>query len=148
MTRLEKIQLAIQKGITCNPETGEVFGVRGKVMTTTDTEGYIRIQFSKNKMKYQLLAHQFIWYFTNKEIVDEIDHINKIKNDNRIENLQSVTHQQNMCNRDAKGYSYNKRVNKYQAGIRTNGRYKNLGYYDTKEEAHQVYLNAKNIYHK
>jgi hypothetical protein len=147
MNRLDKIKLAIEKGFTCDISTGEVYGSRGKVLTTTDNDGYIRIQFYKNKTKYQLLAHQFIWYFANKEIVDEIDHINRIKNDNRIENLQAVTHQVNMCNVNAKGYTFNRRINKYQAGIRTNGKYKNLGYFDNEFDARKAYLNAKEVYH-
>ena len=44
MTRLEKIQLAIEKGYTCNPETGEVYGKKG-VVKSKGSLGYLKIDF-------------------------------------------------------------------------------------------------------
>ena len=44
--------------------------------------------------------HRVIWYYFNGEIPEgmEIDHINTIKSDNRLENLRVVTHADNMNN--------------------------------------------------
>lgn len=40
------------------------------------------------KERYQILLHRLIWICANGEIPDEINHINGIKNDNRLSNLE------------------------------------------------------------
>ena len=74
-----------------------------------------------------------------------IDHINRDTFDNRVSNLRIVSHQQNMFNRNAKGYSKN--GNKYQVKIRINGKDIYLGTYDTRELAYNAYLIGKQIHH-
>jgi hypothetical protein len=146
MNREEKILMAIEKGYTCNPETGEVFGIRGKVIKTKSI--YTQISLYCNNKIYRLYAHQFIWYDVHKQVVEQIDHLNGKKHDNRIENLRSVTNQQNQWNKiNAKGYYYNKRDKVWQSQIKRDGKTKNLGSFDTEEEARQAYLEAKKIYH-
>ena len=77
-----------------------------------------------------------------------IDHINRLKTDNRVENLRIVTNQQNQFNKsNTRGYSLNKKTNKYNAYISINGTYKHLGCFDTPEEAHDRYLQEKAILH-
>jgi len=148
MERLDKIKLAIDKGITCDINTGKVYGVKGNVIGSIKKSGYEHIGFRDGQKEYELRAHQFIYYWVNKEIVDCIDHINGIKNDNRIENLRSVTNQQNTFNnKKAKGYSWNKQHNKWQSQIRIDDKPIYLGYFETEQEAHQAYLDAKKIYH-
>ncbi len=72
MTREEKCLLAIEKGYKYNPETGEIFGIRGKVITRKDKYGYINLGLYNPK--FQLLGHHLAWYITYNEIVDCIDH--------------------------------------------------------------------------
>lgn len=145
MTREEKILLAIEKGITCNPETGEVFNKFGKSIKT-NCHGYYVIQFKRNGIRIRIFNHQFIWYFVNKTIADYIDHIDRNGKNNCITNLRSVSHQENMFNRVAKGY-YPNGKNKWQAKIVLNGKTKCLGTYNTEEEAINAFLNAKSKYH-
>ena len=62
--------------------------------------GYQYVQLSKyNKKKifriHRLVAETFI---PNPNNLSEIDHINTIKTDNRVENLRWVTHKENMNN--------------------------------------------------
>jgi hypothetical protein len=148
MTRLEKIEMAIEKGYTCDPESGKVYGITGKEHVSKHSEGYMLIRITKDKKTYHLRAHQFIYYCVHKEIVEQIDHINGVKDDNRIENLRAVTHQQNHFNRTkAKGYTWHKPNNKWLAYIKRDGKKIHLGYFDTEEEAHGAYLDAKEIYH-
>lgn len=147
MTREEKILLAIEKGITCNPETGEVFGIRGKVMKKKHTNGYLVLSVTNNKKTYEILQHQFIYYWVHKKVVECIDHINGVKYDNRIENIREVTKQENAFNTKAKGYYYNKKRNIWQVYIQNINR-KYIGAFNTKEEAHQAYLEAKKKYHQ
>jgi hypothetical protein len=77
-----------------------------------------------------------------------IDHINGIKTDNRVENLRLITVQQNTFNKhDVKGYSWNIHANKWKGSICVDGLLIHLGYFDTEQEAHAAYLDAKAIHH-
>lgn len=91
------------------------------------------------------LVHRLIWLMFKGELPkNDIDHINGIRNDNRIENLREVTRMQNLWNRrNVKGYIYNPASKKYQVRIRNNYKHLHIGVYDTAEEAHQAYLKAK-----
>jgi hypothetical protein len=79
----------------------------------------------------------------------QVDHINGVKHDNRLENLRLVTHQQNHFNETkAKGYCWNKHANKWMAYIALDRRKIHLGLFTVEEDARQAYLDAKIIYHK
>ena len=148
MTRLEKIKLALDKGITYDSETGDVYGVRGKVLKNK-IRGYMVISLKHNKNTYFLRSHQFAFFVIHNKIVECIDHINGNRSDNRILNLREVTYQENHFNRTAvKGYSYHKPNNKYVARIKANGKQIHLGYFDKPEEARACYLENKEKYHK
>lgn len=78
----------------------------------------------------------------------QIDHINENKSDNRIENLRKATHSQNLYNRKSiKGYCFDASKNKWKAYIRANHKRKFIGYFDTKEQAREAYLRAKEKLH-
>jgi len=77
------------------------------------------------------------------------DHINHNTLDNRECNLRIATNQQNNFNhKNPKGYSWNKKLKKYQARIGINMNQIHLGCFDSPEEAHDAYLKAKEKYHK
>ena len=146
--RLERIKLAIEKGISGNPETGEIFGVRGGVVTNKNKYGYIGVGVYIDKKVKFIRAHQIIWYLANGVVVENIDHINGIKTDNRIENLRSVTQQQNQFNlTKAKGYYWSKATNKWYAKIQVGGKKIHLGTFTNEDDARQAYLDAKEKYH-
>jgi len=142
MTRQEKINLAIEKGITCDVETGKVYGMFGKELISK-LKGYRCIRIGKNTL-YQ---HQFIYYVATGKIVEQIDHINGDRENNRIINLREVTHQQNSFNQKAKGYYWDKNANKWHSYIRLNGKAIHLGLFNTEVEAKEAYLEAKKVYH-
>jgi hypothetical protein len=147
MTRQEKCELAIERGYVYNPETGIVYSRFGREITSKK-KSYINIQLRFNGKKYELYAHQFAWYWVYKKCVDCLDHINGVRTDNHISNLRSVTYQENQHNRTtAKGYTWNKTANKWKAQIGLNGKTIHLGYFNTEEDAKQVYLEAKEKYH-
>ena len=81
----------------------------------------------------------------------QTDHINSIKTDNRLENLQYITPQQNtqkrktMNGRNVKGYTL--KNGKYVAKITVDYKKFYLGSYDTEEEARQAFIDAKLKYH-
>jgi hypothetical protein len=147
MTREERCKLAIERGYTYEPETGLIYSRYGKTSKPLN-RGYISIGLVLNEKTYRIQGHQFAWYLINKECVEQIDHINGIRNDNRIENLRSVTRNQNQWNRlTVKGYTWDKRINKWKAHIKLTGKKIHLGYFNTEEEARNAYLAAKQIYH-
>jgi len=79
---------------------------------------------------------------------NNVDHINGIRTDNRVENLRQVTNHQNQWNRTkAKGYTWHKPTKKWKAQIQLNGKPIHLGCYNTEEEARNAYLRAKKIHH-
>jgi HNH endonuclease len=147
MTREEKCQLAKTRGYSYNLETGQVVNKHGKQIKK-NVKGYTTIQMKVQDKTFYLYGHHFAWWYTYNECVFELDHINGIRNDNRIENLRSVTRSQNQWNRlTAKGYSLNRSKNKYEAHIKFNNKRKFLGLFETEEEARNAYLAAKQIYH-
>ena len=147
MERIERIQLAIEKGYTYNSETGELFGMRGNVINNK-SNGYIRTIMIHEKKYYNLFAHHLAWYIVHGEIVDCLDHINGDRSDNRICNLRSINNQQNCFNQTkGKGYSWFKRDNNWRAYINLNRKFIHLGYFNTEEDARNAYLKAKKQYH-
>lgn len=145
MTREEKLKLFKEKGWTYNKETGEIFSHTGRVVKA-ECYGYIRCSLRvEGKIDILVSGHQLAWYITTGEVADIIDHINRVKDDNRILNLRSVTQKENRFNTPSKGYYKTK--DRYMATIRLNGKNKHLGCYDNEADAHQAYLDAKKIYH-
>lgn len=148
MTRLERIQLLLDRGYTCDLETGKVFGINGKEINNIMNIGYNQLQLYVGNKRYSVYAHHFIWYCKYGEIVDLIDHIDENRSNNRIDNLRKSNHSKNKMNmKKVKGYTFNNKINKYVAQISVNGKQIYLGLFDSKEEARKNYLEAKKIYH-
>ncbi len=108
--------------------------------------GYIHIHISGKLY----LAHRLIMLAFVGESDQEVDHINRIRNDNRFENLRYVTPSENNWNRDyvdnAKGYYWDKKLKKWRAYIRINNKQKHLGVFEKEEDARQAYLDACSKY--
>ena len=108
-------------------------------------------QTDNNNLKLYLRHRLLAYAFLNLDIENSkicIDHIDGDRLNNNINNLRIVNHQQNCFNRTtAKGYTYNRQTDKYIAYICRDYKTIYLGTYDTEEEAHQAYLQAKIIYH-
>ena len=146
MTELEKIILANLKGYKCDYTNGVVIGPRGKEITKQSSEGYIYINLRHQLKRYVLQVHRFLFFNFNNYLPEQIDHINRDRRDNRLINLRASTQSKNQWNRsNTKGYT--KVKDRYRAYIRCNNKRINLGYYNTEQEAHNAYLNAKSLYH-
>ena len=108
---------------------------------------------SRKNKRANYFVHNIIslCYLGEKPNGYQTDHINSIRADNRLQNLQYITPQQNtqkrktMNGRNVKGYTL--KNGKYVAKITVDYKKFYLGSYDTEEEARQTYLNAKLKYH-
>ena len=117
-------------------------------------KGYPCLMIGSNNKRAHLYVHNVITlcYLGEKPQGYQTDHINSIKADNRLENLQYITPQQNnqkkktINGRNIKGYFLTK-YGKYRASITVDNKKISLGTYDTEEEARQVYIDAKLKYH-
>jgi hypothetical protein len=121
--------------------------------TLNKRDGYIQVHFSLNRIKRKIYAHHIAWYKHFGEWpARQIDHRNRVCDDNRIENLRLATDSQNMRNR---GLQLNNTTGasgihlergKYKARISVNGTRLCLGTFSTFAEAVKVRVDAEMRY--
>ena len=109
-----------------------------------NSEGYYHKNLYKNNNRKNHSIHRLIaiHYIPNPENKREVDHINRDRSDNRIENLRWVTHSENMQNKGiridntsgVKYISYNTRTDRWVFRKIINGKL-TCKYFKTKEEA-------------
>ena len=117
---------------------------KGAIAGSYTGHGYRRIRIDKKEYR----AHRLAWlYMTGNWPKDQLDHINGIRDDNCWTNLREASHSENAQNRKCAGVTLDKRHNKWQAKIGIGKKYKHIGLYTTKEEAHAAYLEAKKQLH-
>ena len=133
------------KHISYNPDTGLFFSITNieKPIGCSNKGGYVVFRINQ-KIYY---AHRVAYFLIHGELPKVIDHINGIRSDNRIQNLRPATHQTNCHNRKASGVTTPKQTKKFAAAITVNRKRKHIGYFNSREEAHQAYLAAKKILH-
>lgn len=105
-------------------------------------------------INYQI--HRIIFKMFTGEEPDCIDHINNNPSDNRIENLQALTHSDNLFKGSGKlrkhntsgykGVHYDKKRKKWTAFITKNRLRKHLGRYDELKDAISSRQNAEKYY--
>jgi hypothetical protein len=111
----------------------------GSLAGTLDSKGHRQIRFEGRLH----LAHRLAWVMVNgKWPVGEIDHVNRVRDDNRIANLRECSHAENSQNRGTyssntsgvTGVSWFPKYGKWVAYIRA-GKRRHLGYFETFEAA-------------
>jgi HNH endonuclease len=127
----------------------------GRSATTLNRTGYYRVRFYGQGY----FAQHIVWKMhTGNDCTAwlELDHINRKRTDNRIENLREVTGSQNCANSARRvGKSgimgvhikSGARGDRYRAAINVNGCKTFLGTFATLEEASDAYQAAKKVAH-
>ena len=103
---------------------------------------------SLHKSVHQLIAMTFLEHTPSKFSI-VVDHINNIKTDNRVCNLQLLTTRENTTKEiygSSKyiGVSYNKKLSAYESKINHNGKLIYLGIYKNEIDAAEAYKNYLN----
>jgi hypothetical protein len=125
---------------------------QGQIAGSIGRYGYWSITLDHKRY----LAHRLAWlYVHGKWPADCIDHINRIRTDNRLINLREATRAQNRQNisldrrnkSGARGVSFDYANKKWRASISVNGKAKNLGRYPSIEDAAAAYAKAALVFH-
>lgn len=135
----------------------------GRLWRKTKAGNYRPCALSKEKGRYTRIwyksrtyaYHHIVWLMFNDSLPEQIDHIDRNKKNNRIENLRPSTHQQNMFNKGVrkdsrsriKGITKNKDSWRYSARIFRDGKLQYLGTFCSKEEAQDAYDKAARELH-
>jgi hypothetical protein len=154
---MELTQENLKDVLHYDPETGNFTRLKNKGSKSpsvgTLLNGYLRIGVGQKIYA----AHRLAWlYMTGSFPSGQIDHINGNKLDNRFVNLRVATASENKQNmRKARrgsrsgliGASWHTQSQKWRAAIQIDGKKKHLGYFNTAEEAHLVFLEHKRRHH-
>lgn len=153
-------QQKLKKYLHYNPITGIFTWIARETRTdligtragSLNINGYRNICFCGKRYK----EHRLAWLYMFGTLPSQfIDHINGVRNDNRIENLREVTGNQNQYNAKTrndssskiKGVSWHKATKKWAARIKFEGKDKHLGVFPTVEEAIKAVTNARTEHH-
>jgi hypothetical protein len=110
----------------------------------TIVSGYVYVGF--NHTRYA--AHRIAWFLHYGDDPEQfIDHINRNRTDNRIDNLRLSTGSQNQHNKQAFGASYDIRQKHWRSSIQIGGRQILIGTYPCPLLAGVDYLAVKSILH-
>lgn len=151
----------VKHGLSYDPATGVFVRVDpphnnqrliGKRAGSLTSNGYWNIRLNGRLWR----AHRLAWLFVHgAEPTDQIDHINGIRDDNRIANLRLATNTENGRNRvvsknnkiGLKGVCRKSLGERFTATIWVNGKNRHLGYFHTAEAAAAAYDLAAAKYH-
>lgn len=136
------------------PDTGKIWSKFSKRFIGASSDGYLTIWLNGKVIG----SHRYIFEQYYQCCIREgyqVDHINNVRDDNRICNLQILTKPQNgqktLINKNntsgINGVSWEKNIKKWRSGIRYNNKRIHLGCYKNKKLAglaYNIYANQLN----
>ena len=169
----------IRQLMSYDPETGKLFWKeRGAEWFTANRRHTADIQAGSWNKKYagkeaftpinsagyhtgtvlgkMLMAHRIAWAIVHGRWPEHfLDHINRVRTDNRLANLREATNAENLRNRSVarnnesgtKGVRMDKRSKRWQARIKIGGTSISLGAFASRDEAAAAYTAAAKKYH-
>lgn len=134
--RYENGKLYRIKDVSNTAKTGYLAGTKA-------TNGYHTVVINKKRT----CIHRVIFFMHHGYLPEVVDHINGIKDDNRIENLRASNYSLNGFSYRKKtgksskyrGVSFIKRDKRFQAKIKICGKSINLGYFKSDIDAAKAY---------
>jgi len=129
--------------------------VFGRVLGCPIKSGHLILSFKdKRGIKHKELVHRIVYMMHHDELPDMLDHINRVPDDNRIENLRPATKSLNSRNRDLqsnskhghRGIYQHPKTKVYGAYIKTNGKRLWLGTFRMLSDAVAARKNAEGVY--
>ncbi len=130
---------------------GNIIGFHKRKMKqgTNGKSGYRKVSINQNGVPKCFTVHRLVALTFLGESALQVDHINGIKTDNRLENLRYCTQRQNLSsyhktrNTTSKyiGVSWCKLGKKWRSMIWLNRKLYSLGYFNCELKAHEAYQN-------
>jgi hypothetical protein len=126
--------------------------LKGKVAGGSRNDGYKTIQIKIAKNSFQrILAHRVIFMMHYGYMPEVVDHIDRNRGNNRIENLRQCTFQQNLWNQSVrkntksgyKGVYWSEKINVWNVYIAVDKKLKYFGSYKDIKEAAKIADSAR-----
>ena len=150
----------LREVLNYNPDTGLFTWIAkasshitiGATAGRITSEGYLIINI--DRLPY--VAHRLVWLYTHKVWpTNSLDHINRIRDDNRLANLREATKAENAQNRKlnpintsgVKGVHWAADRRRWKASIMLNGKLIHLGYTRLFEDAVKLREDGEVKYH-
>ena len=124
----------------------------GRQVGSVRTDGYLTVSVKRR----QFAVHRVLWaMYYGRWPRGILDHKDGNRLNNAISNLREATHSLNQanakrsgsCSSRFRGVTWNKKCQKWQAGIKKSGKSFHLGLFDDEEAAHAAYLEkAKELF--
>lgn len=106
LTEVKLFNHSIYQDYACDPITGDIYSLKNNkiilIKQNLNKNGYLQIIIYKDGKYKNYKSHRFIWECYENEILDkniDIDHIDKNKLNNSINNLRKVNRTTNNLNR-------------------------------------------------
>jgi hypothetical protein len=111
-------------------------------------KGYVYVSLYFKGKRLSRRVHKLVMEaFSEKKDGQVINHINRDRADNRLENLEYISVRENVCHgfsikNSYVGITFSKPKQKWQARITVDGKRKFLGHFPTEKQAGEAYISA------